>query len=385
MRVGFAGTPAFAAAALDAILDAGFEVPLVLTRPDRPQGRGLRVQPSPVKALASARGIAILQPPALRTADSQAAALEVPLDALVVAAYGLILPTAILGWPRHGCINIHASLLPRWRGAAPVERAILEGDRETGISLMRMEAGLDTGPVIEQVRVPIANDDTGGTLTARLAAVGAAAIVAALGRLRDAGDLPATPQAEAGATYAPKIARAEAAVDWSLGAEAIARRVRAFDPAPGATAMLGGACAPSSPRGGGGGAAYRGCAWNGARGGRGGHRGRLRRGRAPHHRAAARGRAHDERRGVRRRPWCRGGGRIRRPVALARCAKPRHRQRGSCARCSTGARSAPRSPPRRRPATRRAAAQRWSTSSRMARCVTWVSWTPSYAVSRTGP
>jgi methionyl-tRNA formyltransferase len=240
MRVGFAGTPAFAATALAAIADAGFDLPLVLTRPDRPQGRGLRVLPSPVKALAEARGLAVLTPPTLRTPEARAPIVAHPLDVLVVAAYGLILPPEVLAWPRHGCVNIHASLLPRWRGAAPVERAILAGDRETGISLMQMDAGIDTGPVIEQIRVPIADDDTGATLTSRLAGAGAEAIVAALARLREAGTLRATPQSEAGATYAPKLARAEAAIDWTAGSADIARRVRAFAPLPGATATLGG-------------------------------------------------------------------------------------------------------------------------------------------------
>jgi methionyl-tRNA formyltransferase len=239
MRVGFAGTPGFAATALAAIADAGFDVPLALTRPDRAQGRGLHVQPSPVKAEAGARGIPVLQPATLRTPQARAPIVACPLDALVVAAYGLILPPEVLAWPRHGCINIHASLLPRWRGAAPIERAILEGDRETGISLMQMDAGVDTGPVIERIRVPIADDDTGGSLTARLAATGAAAIVAALGRLRDVGTLPALPQPDAGATYAPKLAKAEAAIDWTASASAIARRIRAFAPAPGAASMLG--------------------------------------------------------------------------------------------------------------------------------------------------
>ena len=239
MRVGFAGTPAFAATALQQILASGFPVPLVLTRPDRRQSRGLQVRPSPVKALALAHGLPLLQPATLKTSDSRGEALAVPLDALVVAAYGLILPPEVLAWPRHGCINIHASLLPRWRGAAPVERALLEGDRETGISLMRMDRGLDTGPVIDTVRVAIADDDTGGTLTARLAQVGATAIVAALGRLRDAGALPATPQPETGATYARKIAKCEAQIDWTESAVAITRRVRAFNPAPGASGFLG--------------------------------------------------------------------------------------------------------------------------------------------------
>ncbi len=238
MRVGFAGTPAFAAAALAAIVDAGFDVPLVLTRPDRPQGRGLRVLPPPVRTLAEARGIPVLAPTTLRTSDARAPVVAHPLDVLVVAAYGLILPPEVLAWPRHGCVNIHASLLPRWRGAAPVERAILAGDRETGISLMQMDAGVDTGPVIEQTRVPIAADDTGATLTERLAATGAAAIVGALARLRDSGKLRATPQPEAGATYAPKLAKSEAAIDWNASAADIARRVRAFDPVPGTNATL---------------------------------------------------------------------------------------------------------------------------------------------------
>jgi methionyl-tRNA formyltransferase len=240
MQVGFAGTPAFAATALDAILRAAFPVALVLTRPDRPQGRGLRTQPSPVKALAEARRIAVLQPSTLKSAEARAEALAIPLDVLVVAAYGLLLPPEVLAWPRHGCINIHASLLPRWRGAAPIERAILAGDAETGICLMQMDEGLDTGPVIDRVRLPIAADETAGDLAARLAAAGATAIVAALERLRDAGSLPATAQPVDGVTHAPKIMKSEAAVDWNLAAAEVARRVRAFNPAPGATTALGG-------------------------------------------------------------------------------------------------------------------------------------------------
>lgn len=239
MRVGFAGTPAFAATALQAILAAGFNVPLVLTRPDRPQGRGLRLQASPVKTLALASGIPVLQPQTLSTPESRAGTVAIPLDVLVVAAYGLILPAELLEWPRHGGLNIHASLLPRWRGAAPIERAILAGDRETGISIMQMDPGLDTGAVIDKASMPIANVDTGGTLTERLARAGAAAIVATLGRLRMDGALAATPQDGALATYAPKIAKAEALVDWTASAAAIERKVRAFDPAPGAAAILG--------------------------------------------------------------------------------------------------------------------------------------------------
>jgi methionyl-tRNA formyltransferase len=241
IRVGFAGTPPFAATALDAILRAGFPVALVLTRPDRPRGRGLKVLPSPVKALAAERGAPLLELPTLKTAEARAAVMAVPLDVLVVAAYGLLLPPHILAWPAHGCINIHASLLPRWRGAAPVERAILAGDAETGISLMQMDTGLDTGPVIERVPVAITPADTTGSLTSRLAATGAAAIVGALARLRDGGRLEASPQPKSGVTYAPKIGNAEAAIDWNLPASVLERRIRAFDPAPGATAMLDGA------------------------------------------------------------------------------------------------------------------------------------------------
>ena len=240
ISVGFAGTPAFAATALAAILDAGFDVALVLTRPDRPRGRGLKVTPSPVKALAAQHGIAVFEPSTLTTTESRAPAMAIPLDVLVVAAYGLLLPPQILAWPKHGCLNIHASLLPRWRGAAPIERAILEGDVESGISLMQMDAGLDTGPVIERVRVPIASSETAGSLTERLAATGAAAIVAALVRLRVDGRLEAWPQPDGGVTYAPKIAKSEAAIDWNRPASALARQIRAFDPAPGATASLAG-------------------------------------------------------------------------------------------------------------------------------------------------
>ena len=167
--------------------------------------------------------------------------MAAPLDVLVVAAYGLLLPPDILAWPAQGCLNIHASLLPRWRGAAPVERAILAGDAETGISLMQMDAGLDTGPVIERSRVAIAATDTTGSLTVRLAEMGAVAIVDALIRLRDGATLGASPQPDSGVSYAPKIGSAEAIVDWNRPASALERQIRAFDPAPGATAMLDGA------------------------------------------------------------------------------------------------------------------------------------------------
>jgi methionyl-tRNA formyltransferase len=240
MRVGFAGTPQFAAVALEALVAAGFQVPLVLTQPDRPKGRGLKSDPSPVQRLAAARRLPLLQPSALTTGEARAQLLAVPLDVLVVAAYGLILPPAVLAWPTHGCINIHASMLPRWRGAAPIQRAILAGDALTGVTIMQMDAGLDTGPVIEAVGVAIAPRETAGTLHDKLAAVGASAIVTVLVRLARDGALEATPQPAAGACYAAKIGRAEAAIQWSRSADAIDRQIRALDPAPGASTHLGG-------------------------------------------------------------------------------------------------------------------------------------------------
>ena len=239
MRVGFAGTPEFAALALEAIAAAGFELPLVLTQPDRPKGRGMRPESSPVKRLAEARGLALLQPATLKTEEARAPLRAVPLDVLVVAAYGLILPPAVLSWPRHGCINIHASLLPRWRGAAPIQRAIAAGDDVTGITIMQMDAGLDTGAAISSATVAIAPRETAGTLHGKLAAAGARAIVAALTRLARDGALERTLQPATGATYASKVERADAAIDWSAASEAIDRQVRAFDPVPGAATALG--------------------------------------------------------------------------------------------------------------------------------------------------
>ncbi|MCC6379629.1 MAG: methionyl-tRNA formyltransferase [Burkholderiales bacterium] len=240
LRVGFAGTPAFAARSLEAIASAGFTIPLVLSQPDRPKGRGLAVSVSPVKALAESLGSPVLQPATLRTDADRAAALAIPLDVLVVAAYGLILPPAVLAWPRHGCLNIHASRLPRWRGAAPIVRAIEAGDALTAITIMQMDAGLDTGPVVDVVDVPIRERDTAGTLHDRLAEAGAKAIVATLARLARDGALASTPQPGEGATYASKIERRDAAIDWNRGAVAIDRQVRAFDPVPGAHASFAG-------------------------------------------------------------------------------------------------------------------------------------------------
>jgi len=237
LRVAFAGTPEFAAAALGAILEAGYPVPLVLTQPDRPAGRGMKLTPSPVKQLALAHGIAVDQPARLRSDAERAALAACAPDVLVVAAYGLLLPRAVLELPRLGCVNIHASLLPRWRGAAPIHRAVEAGDAQTGITIMQMDEGLDTGPMLMREAVPIAPDDTTGSLHDRLSAVGARMIVAALDALAR-GALTATPQPAEGVTYAAKIGRDEASIDWQRPADAIARAVRAFNPFPGAVASL---------------------------------------------------------------------------------------------------------------------------------------------------
>lgn len=237
MKVAFAGTPEFAAAALEAILAAGFDVPLVLTQPDRPAGRGMQLQPSPVKRVALAAGIPVHQPEKLRTPEQQTPLADVQADVLVVAAYGIILPQAVLDLPRHGCLNIHASLLPRWRGAAPIHRAIEAGDAETGVTIMQMDVGLDTGDMLLTVREPIHADDSTGSLHDRLAAQGAQAMVAALAQL-DA--LSPQPQPAEGVTYAEKIGKAEAQLDWSLPAEVLHRKIRAFNPFPGASTLAGG-------------------------------------------------------------------------------------------------------------------------------------------------
>ena len=240
LRVVFAGTPEFARAALEAIATAGFNIVGVLTQPDRPAGRGLRAQPSPVKAWALANGLAVDQPQSLRAEAAQARLAALVPDVMVVAAYGLILPQAVLDLPRCGCLNIHASLLPRWRGAAPIHRAIEAGDLQSGITIMRMEAGLDTGPIVAVHPEPIGATDTTGTLHDRLALVGATAIVAALNRLQAGERLDGTVQPEEGVTYADKIRRDEAQIDWREPADVIARRIRAFDPFPIATLQLGG-------------------------------------------------------------------------------------------------------------------------------------------------
>lgn len=238
MRVAFAGTPEFARCALDDILAAGFEVPLVLTQPDRPAGRGQKMQSSPVKQLALAHGISVHQPDRLKDPATHEPLRAAGVDVLVVAAYGLILPQAVLDIPRSGCLNIHASLLPRWRGAAPIQRAIEAGDAETGITIMRMEAGLDTGPMLSREAIAIAPDDNASSLHDKLAVLGGRMVV---GALRDCDRLVATPQPVDGVTYAAKIDKAEAMLDFCRPAAELARRIRAFDPFPGATAMFAGA------------------------------------------------------------------------------------------------------------------------------------------------
>lgn len=240
LRVVFAGTPVFARAALEAIVAARFAVVGVLTQPDRPAGRGLRAQASPVKAWALENGLAVDQPQSLRAEPALARLAALEPDVMVVAAYGLILPQAVLDLPRSGCLNIHASLLPRWRGAAPIHRAIEAGDSQSGITVMRMDAGLDTGPIVATYPEPISATDTTGTLHDRLARLGATAIVTALDRLQAGERLGGNPQPQQGVTYADKIRREEAQIDWLEPADVIARRIRAFDPFPVATLQLGG-------------------------------------------------------------------------------------------------------------------------------------------------
>ncbi|MGQ0650847.1 MAG: methionyl-tRNA formyltransferase [Betaproteobacteria bacterium] len=239
MRLVFAGTPPFAARALGRLHEAGHEVSLVLSQPDRPAGRGLRTAPSAVKQLALERGLAIAQPATLRSPHAEALVRDAKAEVMVVAAYGMLLPRAILAIPPRGAINIHASLLPRWRGAAPIQRALLAGDRETGITIMHMDEGLDTGPMLSRHVQPIGPHDDAGSLHDKLAALGADAVVAALGELA-AGRARATPQPAAGATYARKIAKDEARLDWTRPAVELERAVRAFRPAPGAFAELDG-------------------------------------------------------------------------------------------------------------------------------------------------
>jgi methionyl-tRNA formyltransferase len=240
MKLIFAGTPDFAATALEALLAAGHEVLLILTQPDRPAGRGMTLQASAVKKVALVHGIPLHQPEKLRdpaTHEPIRAASDQGAEVMVVAAYGLILPQAVLDLPRRGCINIHASLLPRWRGAAPIHRAIEAGDAQTGVTIMQMEAGLDTGPMLLTEAIAIEPGESTGSLHDRLAALGGRLIVAALSRIDS---LPAQAQPEAGVTYAGKVSKAEAQLDWQQPATTLERKLRAFNPFPGAVVILAG-------------------------------------------------------------------------------------------------------------------------------------------------
>ncbi len=245
MKVIFAGTPEFAAIALQALLDEGFDVPLVLTQPDRPAGRGLKLQLSPVKQLAQKHALPVLQPHSLRLDgryqdDARAAQARIAVenaDFMVVAAYGLILPQWTLAAPQRGCLNIHASLLPRWRGAAPIHRAIEAGDFETGVTIMQMDSGLDTGAILLKKVLPIAQSDTTQTLQEKLAALGATLMTKTL---RDYTSLVPAPQPNEGVSYAAKVMKSESAIDWTQSAAAIERKIRAFNPAPACTAVLNG-------------------------------------------------------------------------------------------------------------------------------------------------
>jgi methionyl-tRNA formyltransferase len=239
-RLIFAGTPEFAVPCLDALIGAGHEPVAVYTQPDRPAGRGRRLQAGPVKARALALGLPVCQPATLKRDPQAVAALAAwGADLMVVVAYGLLLPKSALAAPRLGCINVHASLLPRWRGAAPIQRAILAGDPETGVCIMGMEAGLDTGPVYLRLALPIAPRETGGSLHDKLAALGARALVEALPGIV-AGRLTPEPQGELGVTYAHKLEKSEATIDWGAPARTIERQVRAFDPWPVAETALDG-------------------------------------------------------------------------------------------------------------------------------------------------
>ncbi|OZB60155.1 MAG: methionyl-tRNA formyltransferase [Lysobacterales bacterium 13-68-4] len=232
LRIVFAGTPEFSVPCLAACRASGAEVVAVYTQPDRPAGRGRRLTPSPVKQAALDAGIPVEQPESLKDADARERLAAYAPDLMVVVAYGLILPRKVLAIPRLGCWNVHASLLPRWRGAAPIQRAILAGDAESGVDLMQMEAGLDTGPVLLERRTPIGPDDTGGSLHDRLAVLGAEVLADGLRRVMAGEQLVATPQPDAGVTYAHKLDKAEARLDFSQPAIALERQVRAFDPWP---------------------------------------------------------------------------------------------------------------------------------------------------------
>ncbi|MBT8423375.1 MAG: methionyl-tRNA formyltransferase [Silicimonas sp.] len=237
MRIVFMGTPEFSVPALEALVDAEHEIAAVYTQPPRPAGRGKKDRPSPVQARAQMLGLPVRHPGSLKNDEAQKEFAALPADVAVVVAYGLILPQAVLDAPPGGCLNIHASLLPRWRGAAPIHRAVMAGDVRTGVCIMQMEAGLDTGPVLLSEPTPIGETETTGDLHDRLSAIGARLIVRALSQLAD---LDATPQPEGGATYADKIDKSEARIDWSRPAVEVDRLIRGLSPFPGAWADVDG-------------------------------------------------------------------------------------------------------------------------------------------------
>lgn len=237
MRVIFAGTPDFAASALAALIEAEHEILAVLTQPDRPKGRGMKLTPSPVKTLALQNNLPVWQPENLKDVAVQHELRDLQADVMVVAAYGLLLPAAVLNIPEHGCLNIHASLLPRWRGAAPIQRAIEAGDVESGVCIMQMDVGLDTGDVLLSRNTPIKNNTTAAQLHDALAVIGAEAIVEALATLPA---LTAVSQPETGVTYAQKLSKPDAEIDWSLGAKQIHNKIRALNPVPGTWSRLNG-------------------------------------------------------------------------------------------------------------------------------------------------
>ena len=232
MKIIFAGTPEFAVSALAALIAAGHEIVMVLTQPDRPAGRGMKLKPSPVKVLAEQHNLAVFQPESLKPLEVQEQIAATNADVMIVAAYGLIIPTTVLNMPVHGCYNIHASLLPRWRGAAPIHRSILAGDAETGVTIMEVVPALDAGAMVSKGVVPIGADDTTQSLHDALARIGADLMVQAMRELEVNGTLPSTPQDETLVTYAHKLEKAEAAIDWHKSAAEISRQVRAFNPFP---------------------------------------------------------------------------------------------------------------------------------------------------------
>ena len=238
MKIIFAGTPEFSVPALAALIAAGHQIVMVLTQPDRPAGRGMKLKPSPVKVLAEQHFLPVFQPETLKHVAVQAQIAAVNADAMIVAAYGLIIPTVTLNAPRYGCYNIHASLLPRWRGAAPIHRSLLAGDAETGVTIMEVVPALDAGAMVSRGVVPIIDTDTTQTLHDALSTMGAKLMVDAMAALAEKGALPATPQDEALVTYAHKLEKAEAAIDWQKSAVDISRQVRAFNPFPVAQTKL---------------------------------------------------------------------------------------------------------------------------------------------------